>query len=183
MKVTIDAIKMFAFLADPNRKTFKQFCDDQRVARPSYVIMPYISSVGANGAAMSSYYERNMINDIHRNYRKTALICAPGQAAIELAIMSAMCKEMIEHNNPYPMTGDPSFFSVCCLAVAKELAQLNPNLFNAYPNIVNAMNHIDDALTECFITEKTINYIIDLWGRNPIAIYDMDYKVLKENHA
>ena len=179
MKVSLESVKAFCFLANPHRENFKDFVNRIDGKRPQYYISRYMIEKGATDEALDLLQDAGYLEQIHGNYRKTALLNAPGQAILEATILAGMCQQIVEATKVNNLKSYLNFSSVCGMRMINELEQLPSSLFEGtdmYPVICSLSSSYDEYL----LTEKTIKYILELWNRKPINVYEMPYEYFKE---
>lgn len=180
MKVTLDSIKAFCFLANPARETFKAYVERHDGIRPQYFVSRYLTEHGATAEALDLWKSAKYIDKIHGNYRKVSLLNAPGQAILEATILAGMCQQIIEASRVNDLESYLDFSSVCGMKIIKEIEQLPVYLFESSEDIFPVISSLDSSYNEYLLTEKTIKHILDQWNKKPIAIHDIEYIYFKE---
>lgn len=185
MKITLHNIRDFCFLANPERTKFSDYWQ-QLGERPTYYIEPYLKEYSANSESVKLFSDSGLLNSIHGNYRKVCLGNGVGQAFMDAAIMSGMCKSMVTTDNGTDSTKAKDledyldFSSTCALRIIREMEQLPVTLFESVPSIHSVVSDLENSYKNYILVEKTIIYILYQWKHNPMKVYDFPYSYFIE---
>ena len=160
MKVTLDSLRTFSFLADSNRETFNTFVQRIGGDRPTYYLEQYIKEKGGTKRTLELFHSSNHIEQIHGNYRKQALLNCTGQAILDAAFLASMVDEIVEVNKIDSIESYMDFSDVCLIKLDKEIRELPLSLFESVPPIYQIVSSLDNSIKEFIIKQKTIKYIL-----------------------
>lgn len=174
--IKTNTLNTFAFIANPDRESLKDYLTNQNAKRPQIFLDRYIYKHHGNSFAVGLYKESGLLNKIHSNYKRTCLNFCPGQAFMELSIIAGMCKDITGKQGNIEDYLD--YLIPCICPIKNKLETLDSSLFEN-KELVKLIDNIEEGIEEVLLKRNTIKLILSEWNKKPISIHTTSYEYFR----